>query len=161
MKNAWEAKKSVETNLTEMGLSYDPNKTIKIPNTKRKFKVSLMSNEDEWKEEVVGQLTIDSQSNEKLQVANLLEVDAKSPRERKIRLPKGHIEWYGYLMKTYKNNYKAMAKDKKNCNQETWKQIRQKIRRFKSIPEQFNTFLQQNGLEVSEFNSDVDSDGEL
>lgn len=144
-----------------MGLSYDPNKTIKIPNTKKNMKVSLMSNEEEWQEEIVGELTVDSETNEKSHVADLLEIDAKAPRERKIRLPKNQIEWCGYLMKTYKNDYKAMAKDKKNYNQETWKQIRQKIRRFKSIPQQFNKFLEENGLETNEFDSDVISDDEL
>lgn len=43
----------------------------------------------------------------------------------------------------YLNFYliKAMAKDKKNYYQETPKQIRKKILKFKSIPEHFNHYL--------------------
>lgn len=35
MENVWEEKQTVVKNLTEMGLSLDPNKTITIPNTKQ------------------------------------------------------------------------------------------------------------------------------
>lgn len=36
----------------------------------------------------------------------------------------------------------AMALDRKNYNQLTWKQIRAKIKIFKGIPEQYNEYLQ-------------------
>lgn len=125
-----------------MGLSYDPNKTIRIPNSKKEMKVSLLSNENEWDEELVQECGVGSG---KALIAEVLENDAKAPRERKFRLPKSQIEWLTYLMRKHKNNFKAMALDKKNYNQETWKQIRQKIRRFKLIPEQFNEFIKENG----------------
>ena len=34
IKHAWDAKKSLQANLKEMGISADPNKTVKIPKTK-------------------------------------------------------------------------------------------------------------------------------
>jgi hypothetical protein len=40
-----------------------------------------------------------------------------------------------------------MAKDPKNYYQETWKQIRAKIKTFKGIPEQYNEYLKRKGLE--------------
>jgi uncharacterized protein YukE len=40
-----------------------------------------------------------------------------------------------------------MAKDNKNHYQETWKQLRQKVKKFLSIPEQCNKWLREQGLE--------------
>ena len=34
-----------------------------------------------------------------------------------------------------------MARDTKNYYQDTWKQIRAKIQRFKSVPEQYGEYL--------------------
>lgn len=140
-----------------MGLSYDPNKTIKIPNSKKEFKASLLSNENDWNETIIE----DHPSKEKLYVAEALEADAKAPRERRFQLPKSQVEWITYLMKKYGKDYKAMARDKKNYNQETWKQIRQKILRFKKIPEQYNKYLDENKLEESDSESILSSDDEL
>ena len=36
----------------------------------------------------------------------------------------------------------AMARDPKNYYQETWKQIRNKIKKFKNIPEQYGKYLE-------------------
>jgi ubiquinone biosynthesis protein COQ9 len=47
----------------------------------------------------------------------------------------------------------AMAKDPKNHYQETWKQIRNKIKKFKNIPAQYGKYLEsqkeQNSTEAS------------
>lgn len=142
IKNAWEKSKSVETNFSEMGLSHDPNKTIVIPNSKAEIKVSLISNETEWQEEIITNCRVGTY---KALIADVLEKEAKTPLERRFKLPKSQVKWLTYLMKKYKNNFKAMSQDKKNYNQETWKQIRQKIKRFKSIPDQFGEFLKENG----------------
>ncbi|XP_072394596.1 nucleolar protein 16 [Diabrotica undecimpunctata] len=136
VKLSWESKKSIQTNLKEMGLSYDPNKTIKIPKTKKQIK-SVLSTEDNSTMEDVEEALPAPKSH----VVETLEEDAKAPRERKFRLPKNQVEWLSYLLEKYGNDYKAMEKDKKNYNQETWKQLRRKIKRFMSIPEQFNEFL--------------------
>nr|CAI5826960.1 unnamed protein product [Callosobruchus analis] len=146
IKEAWDNKRSVGTNMKDMGLSYDPNKTIQIPKNNL-LKVSLMSNQNEWKEEIVPE---PQTSSSKSQVAKQLEEDAKAPRERKIRLPNSQVERLSYLILKYGNDYKAMAKDSKNYYQETWKQIRQKIRRFRSIPEQYYMFLRKNDIDVSQ-----------
>nr|CAH7718384.1 unnamed protein product [Callosobruchus chinensis] len=145
IKEAWDSKRSVETNMKDMGLSSDPNKTIQIPKH-NSLKVSLMSNQNEWKEEIVD----DPQSSSKSQVVKQLEEDAKAPRERKIRLPNSQIDWLSYLILKHGNDYKAMAKDSRNYYQETWKQIRQKIRRFRSIPEQYYMFLRKNDIDISQ-----------
>ncbi|CAH1991793.1 unnamed protein product [Acanthoscelides obtectus] len=158
IKEAWDNKRSVETNMKDMGLSCDPNKTIQVPKT---LKASLMSNQNEWKEEEIPQ---PESSRSKSRVAQMLEEDAKAPRVRKIRLPNSQIEWLSYLILKYGNDYKAMAKDSKNYYQETWKQIRQKVRRFRSIPEQYYMFLRKNDIDISRdtLNSEKElSDDEL
>ena len=47
----------------------------------------------------------------------------------------------------------AMAKDPKNYYQETWKQIRNKIKKFKNVPEQYGKYLEskkkQNSTEIT------------
>ena len=47
-------------------------------------------------------------------------------------------------------SFQAMAKDKKNIWQETPKQIRQKVLKFVSIPEQFAVYAKERGLLESE-----------
>lgn len=134
-------------NLLDMGLSYDPNQTIKIPNTKEKFKRTVPSKpsktSNEWLVEDVKTTTV---TPSKSYVANKLETDAKAPRVKLFRLPKGQVEWITYLMDKYGTDYKAMVRDKKNYNQETWKQLRAKINRFKSITQQYEIYLKERGL---------------
>ncbi len=47
-----------------------------------------------------------------------------------------------------------MAKDPKNIWQETPKQIRQKVLKFISIPEQFNPYAEERGISVKENTND-------
>lgn len=62
------------------------------------------------------------------------------------RLPKGQVEFITYLLDKYGHDYKAMAKDKKNYYQETWKQLRAKVRTFMGIPKQYGEYLKTRGL---------------
>lgn len=45
-----------------------------------------------------------------------------------------------------------MVRDEKNYDQETWKQLRAKCRKFISIPEQFEPYLKQRNLDMDTFN---------
>nr|XP_023017858.1 nucleolar protein 16 [Leptinotarsa decemlineata] len=153
VKNAWEKQKSVQTNLKQMGLSYDPNQTIKIPNKKKEL-ICLGGGTENWDRTSVEEPIVLSKSY----VAESLENDAKAPRERRFNLPKGQLERLSYLMKAYGNDYKAMERDKKNYNQETWKQIRQKIKRFISIAEKNNKYLDGIDLSLYEFSNSVSDD---
>lgn len=53
-----------------------------------------------------------------------------------------------------------MTLDRQNRDQWTWKKFRMQIRRFRSIPEQFNKYLEQRNLPIDaelnwpEYNSD-------
>lgn len=52
-----------------------------------------------------------------------------------------------------------MVRDEKNYEQETWKQLRAKIRKFMKIPQQFNKYIESRNLDIKnlnwkEYNSD-------
>lgn len=63
------------------------------------------------------------------------------------RLPKGVVALLSKMMDKYQLNYKAMVLDKQNYDQWTWKQFRAKCRRFMSIPEQLDIYLQSRNLD--------------
>lgn len=85
MKNAWDQKKSVQGNLEEMGLSYDPNQTIAIPKRKKPQPPTVMEVEEPEEAPVASKVP------SKKFVAEALEADAKAPREKRLRLPKSQV----------------------------------------------------------------------
>lgn len=108
-----------------MGLVYDVNAQIKEGGN------SSM----EVAEQSKPQLFVNTEVIEKL------EEEANAPRVKSYRLPKNQVQYITYLMDTYGEDYKAMTRDKRNHAQATWKQLRRKINVFKSIPEQYNEYL--------------------
>lgn len=132
-----------------MGLAYDANKVLKLPSNKKTIlqsvkKLSTNSSEDEEEEaevEKVGNKKIPK----KIHVALELEAEARAPRVRLFRLPQNQVNFLTYLMDKYADDYEAMARDKKNYYQLTWKQIRGKINVFKGIPEQYAEYLVKKG----------------
>lgn len=128
VKKEWDNKLSAKLNMTNMGLVYNINETIGIP------KVQLAT-EEEVQNEPIQNLP------KKGHVVKAIEDDAKAPRAKLFRLPKSQVEWITYLMDKYGEDYKAMERDRKNYYQETWKQLRAKVNRFKSVPEQYEAYL--------------------
>lgn len=144
IKDAWEHTKSTRHNLDDMGLAYDPNEALKIPNFKKEILSetrlkgmdnSLGPKEDNGVEKV----------RSKDHVAKTLEAEAKAPRERCFRLPNQQVQFVTYMMDKYGDDYQAMARDKKNYYQMTWRQIRAKINSFKKVPEQYAEYLLKKG----------------
>ncbi|XP_049854253.1 nucleolar protein 16 [Schistocerca gregaria] len=133
IKNAWESGKSVQENMADMGLAYDPNKVLPIPTVRERI---MPRDEIEEKPE-----PMETEGPRKLYVAENLEAAAKAPRVKKFALPKSQCEWLTYMIKKYGEDYKAMVRDAKNTNQYTWKQIRAKIKVFKGIPEQYSSYI--------------------
>lgn len=64
------------------------------------------------------------------------------------------MEFITYLLDKYGHDYKAMARDKKNYYQETWKQLRAKIKMFMGIPQQYGEYLNSKGLLDKEENEE-------
>uniref|UniRef100_A0A1E1WRG9 Nucleolar protein 16 n=1 Tax=Pectinophora gossypiella TaxID=13191 RepID=A0A1E1WRG9_PECGO len=144
IKEAWDPKKSSLRNLKEMGLANDPNKAIKIPSykrdqLKRAKKIVNLGESDEEEEE-------EPKIVPKSEVVERLEKEARAPRQRKFMLPKSQVEFLTYLLDKYGHDYKAMERDKKNFYQETWKQLRAKIKTFMGIPKQYGEYLKARGL---------------
>nr|CAD7452676.1 unnamed protein product [Timema tahoe] len=143
IKKEWENSKSAVRNIEEMGLVYDPNITFKIPKTRELIKPTAEEQDDDMIEEGA------HPAPKKEHVAQSIEREARAPRERTFRLPSTQVQWLSYLMDKHGDNYKAMARDGKNYYQDTWKQIRAKINRFKGIPEQYNEYLGKKKNQVS------------
>ncbi|KAK9307374.1 hypothetical protein QLX08_002269 [Tetragonisca angustula] len=143
IKQSWEATKSTRTNLNQMGLAYNPNDALQIPNTKRELIKEVLKKKNENDED---KLQTEEEDVEmvppKVHVAQELEAEAKVPRRKMFKLPNSQVYFLTYLMDKYGEDYKAMALDRKNYNQLTWKQIRAKIKIFKGIPEQYSEYLQ-------------------
>ncbi|XP_065203673.1 nucleolar protein 16 isoform X2 [Planococcus citri] len=116
----WDDRKSAKKNLAEMGLSYDSNVSVR-----RSSKSARQKSE------------ADAQ---KANTAAVLEKQAKTPRKVDFKFPKAQAIYFSYLISKYGDNYKEMTKDPKNIYQETWKQIRSKITKFKKL-EQYRKMM--------------------
>merc|ERR550519_2911647 len=64
----------------------------------------------------------------------------------KFRFCREQVMWLSYMIDKHQDDYKAMARDKKNHFQETPKQIKGKILKFMNIPEQYAVFARERGL---------------
>lgn len=168
-KGAWEKSRTVSKNFKNMGLSSDPNAAIPIRKSQKQrvevLKKSLESG-DIPKDVVSNALEAGVRRKKRKKVvapkghvAKELEENANAPRESGFRYSKGQVTLISYYLDKYKLNYKAMVRDRKNYEQETWKQLRRKIRKFLSIQEHVDGYLKSRGLErLSLEEEDTDSD---
>lgn len=161
-------RKTLNSNINEMGLVYDVNKSMGLPNNKKdRIKFAKVVN-GFVEEDLSGSDTEEAQTFPKHHVVDTLEKDSKELRESNFRLPKGLIKFISYLIDKHGLNYKKMAKDIRNYDQETWRQLRAKCRKFMSIPDHFSKFLEerdlvdceidQNDPKWQETNTDIEDD---
>lgn len=66
---------------------------------------------------------------------------ALGEKEKRFLISGDDVLFCKHMMETYDDNYKAMARDKRNYFQLTPKQIRQKIRSFKRSKTQYQAYL--------------------
>lgn len=152
IKNAMDGRKTLTTNIDQMGLVFNVNKALGMPNYKaERLKRTKMGNgfieEDQSASDDEESLRV---KFPKQSVAEELETNAKALRESKFRLPKGIVKQVSYFIDKYGLNYKKMAKDIKNYDQLTWRQLRAKCRKLMSIAEQFSKYLSERDLVDSE-----------
>lgn len=142
-----------------MGLVFDTNKSFAVPNNRadRKKIVRIVNgfmeedlSDNEIKKEELSDEDEEPQNNKsgrtKEHVAKILEQQANEFVESRFRLPKGVVKQVSYYIDKYGLDYKAMERDRTNYYQETWRQIRSKVRKFMSIPDQFAEYLEKRGL---------------
>ena len=143
-------RKTLTTNINEMGLVFDVNKTLGIPNIKADRVRMSMKLVNGFVEEDLSDVEGEESKFPKHHVVDSLEKDSKEFRESKFRLPKGVIKMISYFIDKYGLNYKKMAKDVKNYDQETWRQLRAKCRKFMSITDHFSKYLDERDLVETE-----------
>lgn len=189
IKNVWEDRKTITANLKDIGLGWDPNKVIAIPNAKEERRQMIKKLHGFVEEENSVKKEEMPIKRSKGFVMEQMEADANALRESKFRfvlikphstdlqsnikflidgslwmnrLPKGVVAHLSYMMDKYKLNYKAMVMDKKNYDQWTWKQFRAKCRRLMTIPEHFNVYLESRQLDTNSFDwVEYESDSEI
>lgn len=133
-----------------MGLVFNVNKTFSAPNYKQN-KTAIIKLANGFVEEDVQEEPVEFP---KQHVVEKLEKSAKELRESKFKISKNQIRILSYYMDKYGLNYKLMVKDHKNYDQFTWRQFRQKIRKFMSIPDQFAKYLEERNLLDTDINED-------
>lgn len=132
---AWDQHKSVSQNLMEMGVSSDPNRTIRIPKVHESLgpKAETMD---------VDNIQKPVKAFPKGHVIEELMEEANLPYAKRAKLSEPMVKYCTHLMDKYGEDYKAMARDKKNHYQDTPKQIKKKITLFKQMPEQYKAYLE-------------------
>uniref|UniRef100_A0A182PG06 Nucleolar protein 16 n=1 Tax=Anopheles epiroticus TaxID=199890 RepID=A0A182PG06_9DIPT len=139
---AYNRRKQPEKNIRDMGLAYDVNRAIPIPNVKRQIK--------EMELELSGQkVSSDKASSSKVHpkqyVAARLEEDANEFAGTRFRMARSMVRFITAMIDRHGFNYQAMARDRQNYEQETWRQFRSKVRKFLRIPEQCTPYLEEKG----------------
>ncbi|XP_054902728.1 nucleolar protein 16 [Poeciliopsis prolifica] len=128
IRNAWDNNKSMARNLQEMGLSFDPNRTLPI----KKQTLLGGDTDDRRPAHIVTKPYILTKLQEE---ASLQEKDSKT-------LSSDLIEYVQHMIREHKDNYKAMARDEKNYYQDTPKQIKRKINEYKRCyPQHYEAFV--------------------
>ncbi|XP_002740033.1 nucleolar protein 16-like [Saccoglossus kowalevskii] len=138
IKKAWDNTKSVKQNLSDMGLAVDPNISIPIPTAKQLLKHQKLETMD--LAEVRKLASKDHVVEELVKEASLPEKKAHT------RFSRPEVSYCTYMIDKYGEDYKAMARDRKNYYQETPKQIKQKIKTFKST-EQYTKYVEEKNPE--------------
>ena len=144
IKELWNPKESIKTNLESMGVAFDANKVLDKKSTKQQFIEKIQDENQVEKTAAVPALAVKSSEVIKRLEAQALE--AESNKKSNFRFTGEQVKWITYCLDKHGDDFKAMARDPKNIWQETPKQIRQKVLKFVSIPEQFAVYAKKNGL---------------
>lgn len=134
IRNAWDNRKSTARNLQEMGLAFDPNRSLPIK------KNSLLGEAKAKETQAPPGGVI------KPYVLNQLVEEASRPAKNTKSLSTDLIEYVQHMIREHRDNFKAMARDEKNYYQDTPKQIKRKIDEYKRFHvEHYNAFMESLG----------------
>jgi hypothetical protein len=134
LKESWDNRKSVRTNMTTLGVAIDANAAVtKIKPTKNKFIAT----------DIEAEPTI---SSEVKPTVSKMETEAAVVKAPTFRFSGEQVKWISGMMDKHKYNFKAMSRDPKNHYQETPKQIEHKVRKFMKIPDHYVPYCRERGL---------------
>jgi len=148
MKELWNPKESVRSNMTTMGVAFDANDILSNKSTKATFIEKAKSAKSPETPKIVEKTKITENSG-KTEVIKRLEAqvsEAENNKKSNFRFTPDQVKWITYCLDKHGDDFKAMARDPKNIWQETPKQIRQKVLKFITIPEQFAVYAKERGL---------------
>ncbi|XP_068128935.1 nucleolar protein 16 [Hyperolius riggenbachi] len=124
IRNAWDYRKSVATNLAEMGLAADPNKLLPIC------------------EGTTGNTNVKQRTVRKPYVVDALKAAASVPSKQTMGISSDMVMYVRHMVENYGEDYKAMARDDQNYYQDTPKQIQRKINLYiRHHPQEYQALL--------------------
>ncbi|XP_068709843.1 nucleolar protein 16-like [Montipora capricornis] len=124
----WDRKKTVKQNLRSLGLAYDANAALPLPKRNKK---------DEKLQEVE-HMEIDK---EPTAVIKEFEEMAANEVKKERHIPPGEAQFVLGLIQDHGNNYKDMARDKRNYYQHTPKQLKRKCEAILRSKQDFSRYL--------------------
>jgi hypothetical protein len=139
VKAFWDPKKSLKQNYMDIGLSSDPNQTLHIPKAKTTMKPKLIQMQIDNDEQQQDEITTKKEPSTKMQ---LLEEAAKQTTKVQHNLNENDVLYCIYFIEKYKDDYVKMAKDYKNYYQDTPKQLKRRIEKFKQMSNHYKKYLQ-------------------
>lgn len=143
MKELWNPKESIKTNLESMGVAFDANKVLDKKSTKQQFIEKI---QDQDPNNIPAQEIASKKSSEVVKRLEAEALEAEANKKANFRFTGEQVKWITYCLDKHGDDFKAMARDPKNIWQETPKQIRQKVLKFVNIPEQFAVYAKKIGL---------------
>ncbi|XP_045624882.1 nucleolar protein 16 [Procambarus clarkii] len=137
IRKAWDITKPAPTNLANMGLAYDLDRAMPLTDKKQQGEKSEVQTIKKGKKEKPTEVV------QQLEKASSQESQKERPG---VRLTNAQVDYATAMLDKYGDDYKAMARDPKNYFQDTWKQIRTKIKLFTNNPRYYAPYLKQRGL---------------
>ncbi|CAI9717750.1 Hypothetical predicted protein [Octopus vulgaris] len=134
IKKFWNKGKSSQSNFEDMGLCFNPNKTLPIPSVK----------------DIMGYRSLEAETMEvdktkkpprKDFVVKGLEEEANSAGKRPKSMAEEDVKYCILMMEKYGEDYEKMARDYRNYYQDTPNQIKKKINKFKNMEKQYKKYL--------------------
>lgn len=121
LKQHWDMSKTLQQNMKHLGLAFDSNKGTGVPKRMRK--------KDRLTQELLEQNGMDVEIEEEpINTAVVEEFSRQAANGQKTirHIAPGEAQFLMELIKTHSDNYKAMARDKRNKYQHTAKQLQRK-----------------------------------
>jgi len=132
LRQNWDQKKTLKQNLRDLGLAFDANAAVPLPKRKAKNQ----------KCQEVEEMEVDKEPT-----AVIKEFEKMAADEVKIErhISPGEAQFLWQLIQAHGNNYKDMARDKRNYYQHTPNQLKRKCEAFLRSKQDFSGYLENVG----------------